>query len=344
MIATAMRAHETIDEKRLFHGTSPDTVEAICKQNFDWRLHGKNATMYGQGSYFAVNASYSNSFARRDSHSRQFMFLAKVLVGSHTTGHSSYRRPPLKNPLDPASDLYDSCVDNIANPAIFVVFDTDQFYPEYIIQYSTRRHVLTAAASAYAPPQPYAAPLSNLQPQKGIRTAYLTSQQSVTAPSRPAPPSSQPLRSTSTYPSRPSSTVSASIPNGSGTRSSSSLATAAGSVVPVPQSTTRVATTSNRPGGLVTRVGHSSPTSASSSTSSSNPFSTTTIASSNTTRNLNHRRVSSIHGVTPTRQVGSDEQRGGQASAFNSAHSTPSDAKGSVTIDPPKKKKDCRIM
>ena len=274
MIATAMRAHETIDEKRLFHGTSPDPVEAICKQNFDWRLYGKNATMYGQGSYFAVNASYSDAFARRDSRSRQFMFLAKVLVGSYTTGHSSYRRPPLKNPLDPASDLYDSCVDNIANPAIFVVFDTDQFYPEYIIQYSTQRQVQTAVASAYALPQPYAAPLSNLQPQQGIRTAYLTSQQSVTAPSRPAPPSSQPLRSTSTYPLRPSSTVSASIPNGSGTRSSSSLVTAAGSAVPLPQRTTRVATTSNRPSTL----------------------------------------------------------------------STPSDAKGSVTTDSPKEKKDCLMM
>ena len=85
--------------------------------------------MYGQGSYFAANASYSDAFARIDSRLRQFMFLGKVLVGSYTIGRSSYRRPPLKNPLDPVSDLCDSCVDNIANPTIFVVFDTDQFYP-----------------------------------------------------------------------------------------------------------------------------------------------------------------------------------------------------------------------
>lgn len=300
--------------------------------------------MYGKGSYFAANASYSDAFARVDSRLRQFMFLGKVLVGSYTIGRSSYRRPPLKNPLDPVGDLYDSCVDNIANPTIFVVFDTDQFYPEYVIQYSTQRQARTVTASAYALPQPYAAPSSNLQPQQGIRTAYLTSQHSVTAPSLPAPPRSQPLRSTSTYPSIPSSTVSASIPNGSGTRSSSSRVTAAGSAVPMPQKTTRVATTSNRPRGLVTRGGHSSTTSASSSPSSSNPLSTTTIARSNTVRNLNHTRVSSIHGVTPTRQGGSDEQRVSQSSAFNSTHSTSFDAKGSVTTDPPKKKKDCLIM
>lgn len=112
----------------------------------------------------------------------------------------------------------------------------------------------------------------------------------------------------------------------------------------MPQRTSRVATTSNQPRGLVTRGGYTSTTSASSTPSSSNPLSTTTIANSNTSRNLNHTRVSSIHGVTPTRQGGSDEQRVGQASAFNSTHSTPSDAKGSVTTDPPKKKKDCLIM
>ena len=125
-----------LNEKRLFHGTSPETVEAICKQNFDWRLHGKNATVYGEGSYFALNASYSDAYAKEDTSSCRFMFVAKVLVGSYTKGHSSYRRPPQKDPSDPASDLYDSCVDDKSNPTIFVVFDTDQFYPEYIIKYS----------------------------------------------------------------------------------------------------------------------------------------------------------------------------------------------------------------
>ena len=129
------RAH--VNEMRLFHGTDPHIVEAICKQNFDWRLHGKNATKYGQGSYFALNSSYSDSYAKEDFNSSKFMFMAKVLVGSYTTGDSGYRRPPPKNPSDPASDLYDSCVDDGSFPTIFVVFDTDQFYPEYIIEYST---------------------------------------------------------------------------------------------------------------------------------------------------------------------------------------------------------------
>ena len=66
------------------------------------------------------------------------MFVAKVLVGSYVKGDPKYRRPPHKQPLNGASILYyDSCVDDALKPTIFIVFDTDQFYPEYIIQYWT---------------------------------------------------------------------------------------------------------------------------------------------------------------------------------------------------------------
>lgn len=85
-----------VNEKKLFQGTSPDAVEAICKQNFDWRVNGKNATVYGQGSYFAVDASYSHNYAKEDETRSRFMFLAKVLTGSYTKGERSFRRPPPK--------------------------------------------------------------------------------------------------------------------------------------------------------------------------------------------------------------------------------------------------------
>ena len=137
-----------VNERQLFHGTNPEIVEAICKQNFDWRLHGKNATVYGEGSYFALNSSYSDSYAKEDTKGSKFMFVAKVLVGSYTKGQSSYRRPPSKEPSNPASDLYDSCVDDRSFPTIFVVFDTDQFYPEYIIEYSTPRRSQVAMGVA----------------------------------------------------------------------------------------------------------------------------------------------------------------------------------------------------
>lgn len=151
-IKTGGHKFSPLNEKTLFHGTSPDAVEAICKQNFDWRLNGKNATVYGEGSYFAVNASYSDAYAKKDANSSQFIFLVKVLVGTYTKGDSSYRRPPPKQPSNPSSDLYDSCVDDEYNPTIFVVFDTDQFYPEYIIEYSDEARGAGPQTGAYAVP------------------------------------------------------------------------------------------------------------------------------------------------------------------------------------------------
>ena len=70
-------------EKFLFHGTSHDVVDAICFQNFDFRVCGKNGTNYGKGVYFSKSASYSHRYSTADSKCHYFMFLANVLVGKY---------------------------------------------------------------------------------------------------------------------------------------------------------------------------------------------------------------------------------------------------------------------
>ncbi|XP_044288832.1 protein mono-ADP-ribosyltransferase TIPARP [Varanus komodoensis] len=124
-----------MNERHLFHGTSEDVVDGICKHNFDPRVCGKHATMFGQGSYFARKASYSHNFSKRSPKGVHYMFLAKVLTGRYTVGNHSMRRPPPVNPASITSDLYDSCVDNFFEPQIFVIFNDDQSYPYFVIQY-----------------------------------------------------------------------------------------------------------------------------------------------------------------------------------------------------------------
>ncbi|XP_033970403.1 protein mono-ADP-ribosyltransferase TIPARP [Trematomus bernacchii] len=124
-----------LSERHLFHGTSADVVEGICKHNFDPRVCGKHATMFGQGSYFARKAVYSHNFSKRSPKGVHCMFLAKVLTGRFTVGNPSMRRPPPINLRDPSSDLYDSCVDNWVDPQIYVIFNDDQSYPYFIIHY-----------------------------------------------------------------------------------------------------------------------------------------------------------------------------------------------------------------
>lgn len=61
------------------------------------------------------------------------MFVALVLVGEYTKGRSDYVRPP---PKGNSRSFYDSCVNSETDPSIFVIFEKQQIYPEYIIDYS----------------------------------------------------------------------------------------------------------------------------------------------------------------------------------------------------------------
>lgn len=129
---------QQVNEKKLFHGTSPENVEAICEVNFDPQIHKNNRSLVlGQGTYFAVDAATSHCYAKEDSNLFQYMFLAKVLVGSYTAHSPSYQRPSPEDFANVNPRLNDSRVDNISNPTMFVVSDRNHFYPEYVIQYSS---------------------------------------------------------------------------------------------------------------------------------------------------------------------------------------------------------------
>ncbi|XP_062239290.1 protein mono-ADP-ribosyltransferase TIPARP-like isoform X2 [Platichthys flesus] len=122
-------------ERHLFHGTTREAAEDICHNNFDPRVSGVNGTTYGCGSYFATAATLSHGYSAKAGPGQvRHMFLAKVLVGKASVGRSNYRRPP---PLSPRTKhlRYDTCVDNRDNPTLFVVFDSCQCYPYYLIKY-----------------------------------------------------------------------------------------------------------------------------------------------------------------------------------------------------------------
>ncbi|XP_064841645.1 protein mono-ADP-ribosyltransferase TIPARP-like [Oncorhynchus masou masou] len=116
-----------LSERHLFHGTSTEVVEGICKHNFDPRVSGKHATMFGQGSYFARKAVYSHNFSKRSPKGIHSMFLAKVLTGRFTVGNPSMRRPPPLSPRDPSStcDYREQTRDNWVDPQIYVAIDKE---------------------------------------------------------------------------------------------------------------------------------------------------------------------------------------------------------------------------
>ncbi|XP_038587306.1 protein mono-ADP-ribosyltransferase PARP14 isoform X2 [Micropterus salmoides] len=123
-------------EKLLYHGTTQENCDSIMKTGFNRRFAGQNATAYGHGTYFAVNASYSAhpTYSKPAVDGSQLMFVARVLTGIYTQGQSNMKVPPPRSDQRP-HDLYDSVVDNIVNPSMYVVFHDNQAYPDYLITF-----------------------------------------------------------------------------------------------------------------------------------------------------------------------------------------------------------------
>ena len=101
---------------------------------------------HGQGVYFAKETSYASRFCKDDDNKKAEvsskdlqMYVVKVLVGEFTIGTREMKTPPLKN--DPANPglPFDSLVNNLSNPTIFVIFNDNQCYPEYLITFTIAR-------------------------------------------------------------------------------------------------------------------------------------------------------------------------------------------------------------
>jgi len=93
------------------------------------------AVVHGRGVYFATQFTLaaSNTYSVPDMNGTKHVYLSRVLTGDYTNGQQTYIVPPQKPGTTGASDRYDSVVDNVAAPRIFVIFYDTQAYPEYLI-------------------------------------------------------------------------------------------------------------------------------------------------------------------------------------------------------------------
>ena len=64
------------------------------------------------------------------------MYVARVLVGRYTSGGKGMKAPPSTNDPGNPGVRYDSVVDNVRNPSIFVIFVDNHCYPEYLITFA----------------------------------------------------------------------------------------------------------------------------------------------------------------------------------------------------------------
>eukprot|EP00300_Choanocystis_sp_HF-7_P013406 c18286_g1_i4.p1 GENE.c18286_g1_i4~~c18286_g1_i4.p1 ORF type:complete len:560 (+),score=80.63 c18286_g1_i4:25-1680(+) len=121
------------NEHWAFHGTkTQESIRNICVNGF---LRDFNTAQgFGFGSYFARDASYSVDYAPPiGPNNIRTMFYVRILIGEPCKGSNGKKQPDKK----PSGVLYDSMVNDVANPSIFVlsVASDSKAYPEFIIEF-----------------------------------------------------------------------------------------------------------------------------------------------------------------------------------------------------------------
>ena len=155
-------------QPRLYHGTDESTADLIIRDGFDRSFCGKNATAYGKGVYFgkryhfhcpqpepnhsppnhalilllrtpsplqARDASYSASstYSVPDARGVRRMFQVRVAVGEWCLGKYAMKVPDVR--VQSTNERYESTVNDMHNPGIWVAYKDSQALPEYLIEF-----------------------------------------------------------------------------------------------------------------------------------------------------------------------------------------------------------------
>ena len=134
-----------VNEMHLFHGTRRTSPEKVFRSEKGVDFRYSKEGLWGTGSYFAENASYSNNYAYRtikDGNCVKQMLICKVLTGDHYNAESktdqTLRQPPLKPIQTHGSfeeERYDSVKGYTNESYVYVVYDHEKMYPAYLVTY-----------------------------------------------------------------------------------------------------------------------------------------------------------------------------------------------------------------
>ncbi len=123
-----------INEKILFHGTSPKNIQSIVNEG----LHKGESGLFGKGIYFAENISKSDEYIMEDADGFCWVILARVCMGNPciTTKQKDISKIRKKN------SLLAECKRTSRKKRAFlmryrefVINRNSQCYPEFIVKY-----------------------------------------------------------------------------------------------------------------------------------------------------------------------------------------------------------------
>ena len=85
---------QQLPRAQVWRSTTAESAAKILGTGFNRSFCGVNATVYGEGVYFAASALLSMRYAKPDEQGRRYLFLCSVLCGRTGQGCRGLKEPP----------------------------------------------------------------------------------------------------------------------------------------------------------------------------------------------------------------------------------------------------------